>query len=106
MSRWQPGRSAAQVAPVDAPFSKKDGHRVGDGRKAAKTLTQAVQQAEAARDDARAVLEEMRGLAREVRDMLLETRARVRRAVWTVAACAAAMLGGFLWALTSMGVPL
>lgn len=96
MSRWQPGRSAAQVAPVDAPFSKKDGHRVGDGRKAAKTLTQAVKEAEAARD-------EMRDLAREARDMQQDVRARVRRAVWTVATCAAATVGSFLCALARIG---
>lgn len=103
MSRWQPGRSAAQVAPVDAPFSKKDGHRVGDGRKAAKTLTQAVQQAEAARDDARAALEEMRGLAREARDLQLDVRARVRRAVWTVAAVMAVSVGSVFCALARIG---
>lgn len=103
MSRWQPGRSAAQVAPVDAPFSKKDGHRVGDGRKAAKTLTQAVQQAEAARDDARAALDEMRYLAREARDMQLDVRARVRRAVWTVAAVMAVSVGSVFFALARIG---
>ena len=99
MSRWPHGKPAEQVV---MPFSRNDGHRVGDGRKAAKTLTQAVKEAEAARDDARAALDEMRGVAREARDMQLDVRARVRRAVWTVAACAAAV-GSFLYALARLG---
>lgn len=103
MSRWTPGKPIDQVMQVREPFSKKDGHRVGDGRKATKTLTQAVKEAQAARDDARAALVEMRELAREVRDMQLDVRARVRRAVWTVAACAAAAVGSFLCALARIG---
>lgn len=103
MSRWTPGKPMEQVMQVREPFSRKDGHKVGNGRKTAKTLTQAVQQAEAARDDARAALDEMRELAREARDLHLDVRARVRRAVWTVAACAAATVGSFLYALSRIG---
>ena len=103
MSRWTPGKPLDQVMQVRMPFSGKDGHKVGNGRKAEKTLTAAVKEAEAARDDARAVLDEMRVLARVMRDLNTETRARVRRAVWTVAACAAASVGSFLYALARIG---
>lgn len=103
MSRWTPGKPMDQVMQVRMPFSNNDGHRVGNGRKAEKTLTAAVKEAEAARDDARAALEEMRGLAREVRDMQMNVQARIRRAVWTVAACAAATVGSFLYALARIG---
>lgn len=103
MSRWTPNKPMEQVMQVREPFSRKDGHRVGDGRKAAKTLTQAVQQAEAARDDARAALDEMRYLAREARDMQADVRARVRRAVWTVAAVMAVSVGSVFYALARIG---
>lgn len=103
MSRWQPGRSAAQVAPVDAPFSKKDGHRVGNGKAAGKSLTQAVKEAEGSAAKCNEALVEMRGLAREARDMQADVRARVRRAVWTVAVCSAATVGSFLYALARLG---
>lgn len=103
MSRWQPGRSAAQVAPVDAPFSKKDGHRVGNGKAAGKSLTQAVKEAEGSAAKCNEALVEMRGLARCVRDAQADIRARVRRAVWTVAVCSAATVGSFLYALARIG---
>lgn len=103
MSRWQPGRSAAQVAPVDAPFSKKDGHRVGNGKAAGKSLTQAVKEAEGSAAKCNEALVEMRGLARCVRDAQADIRARVRRAVWTVAVCSAATVGSFLYALARLG---
>ena len=103
MSRRTPGKPLDQVMQVREPFSRKDGHKVGNGRTAEKTLTSAVKEAEAARNDARAVLDEMRGLARVMRDLNVETRARVRRAVWTVAACAAATVGSFLYALARIG---
>lgn len=103
MSRWQPGRSAAQVAPVDAPFSRKDGHRVGNGKAAGKSLTQAVKEAEGSAAKCNEALVEMRGLARCVRDAQADIRARVRRAVWTVAVCSAATVGSFLYALARLG---
>lgn len=103
MSRWQPGRSAAQVAPVDAPFSRKDGHRVGNGKAAGKSLTQAVKEAEGSAAKCNEALVEMRGLARCVRDAQADIRARVRRAVWTVAVCSAATVGSFLYALARIG---
>lgn len=103
MSRWTPNKPMEQVMQVREPFSRKDGHRVGNGKAAGKSLTQAVKEAEAARDDARAALVEMRGLARSVRDAQADIRARVRRAVWTVAACAAAAVGSFLYALARLG---
>lgn len=90
MSRWTPNKPMEQVTQVNMPFSRKDGHRVGDGRKAA-------------RDDARAALEEMRNLAREARDAQADIRARVRGAVWTVAVCSAATVGSFLYALARIG---
>lgn len=100
MSRWTHGKPAEQVV---MPFSRNDGHRVGDGRKATKTLTQAVKEAEASAAKCNEALVEMRELAREVRDMQLDVRARVRRAVWTVTACAAAAVGSFLCALARLG---
>lgn len=103
MSRWTPNKPMEQVMQVREPFSRKDGHRVGNGKAAGKSLTQAVKEAEAARDDARAALVEMRGLAREARDMQADVRARVRRAVWTVAVCSAATVGSFLYALARIG---
>lgn len=103
MSRWTPNKPMEQVMQVREPFSRKGGHRVGNGKAAGKSLTQAVKEAEAARDDARAALVEMRGLARCVRDMQADIRARVRCAVWTVAACAAAAVGSFLYALARLG---
>lgn len=103
MSRRKPGKPIEQSMQVNVPFSRKDGHNVGNGKAAGKSLTQAVKEAEAARDDARAALDEMRGLAREVRDMQLDVRARVRRAVWTVATCAVASVGSFLYALARVG---
>lgn len=103
MSRWTPNKPMEQVMQVREPFSRKDGHRVGNGKAAGKSLTQAVKEAEAARDDARAALVEMRGLAREARDMQADIRARVRRAVWTVAVCSAATVGSFLYALARIG---
>lgn len=103
MSRWTPNKPMEQVMQVREPFSRKGGHRVGNGKAAGKSLTQAVKEAEAARDDARAALVEMRGLARSVRDAQADIRARVRRAVWTVAACAAAAVGSFLYALARLG---
>lgn len=99
MSRWTPNKPMEQVMQVREPFSRKGGHRVGNG----KSLTQAVKEAEAARDDARAALVEMRGLARCVRDAQADIRARVRRAVWTVAVCSAATVGSFLYALARLG---
>lgn len=103
MSRWTPNKPIEQVMQVNMPFSRKDGHRVGNGKAAGKSLTQAVKEAEAARDDARAALVEMRGLARSVRDAQADIRARVRRAVWTVAVCSAATVGSFLYALARLG---
>lgn len=103
MSRWTPNKPIEQVMQVREPFSRKDGHRVGNGKAAGKSLTQAVKEAEAARDDARAALVEMRGLARSVRDAQADIRARVRRAVWTVAVCSAATVGSFLYALARLG---
>lgn len=103
MSRWTPNKPMEQVMQVREPFSRKDGHRVGNGKAAGKSLTQAVKEAEAARDDARAALVEMRGLARSVRDAQADIRARVRRAVWTVAVCSAATVGSFLYALARLG---
>lgn len=103
MSRWTPNKPMEQVMQVREPFSRKGGHRVGNGKAAGKSLTQAVKEAEAARDDARAALVEMRGLARSVRDAQADIRARVRCAVWTVAACAAATVGSFLYALARLG---
>lgn len=103
MSRWTPNKPMEQVMQVREPFSRKGGHRVGNGKAAGKSLTQAVKEAEAARDDARAALVEMRGLARSVRDAQADIRARVRRAVWTVAVCSAATAGSFLYALARLG---
>lgn len=103
MSRWTPNKPMEQVMQVREPFSRKGGHRVGNGKAAGKSLTQAVKEAEAARDDARAALVEMRGLARSVRDAQADVRARVRRAVWTVAVCSAATVGSFLYALARLG---
>lgn len=103
MSRWTPNKPMEQVMQVREPFSRKDGHRVGNGKAAGKSLTRAVKEAEAARDDARAALVEMRGLARSVRDAQADIRARVRRAVWTVAVCSAATVGSFLYALARLG---
>lgn len=100
MSRWTHGKPAEQVV---MPFSRNDGHRVGNGKAAGKSLTQAVKEAEAARDDARAALVEMRELARSVRDMQADIRARIRRAVWTVGAVCAATVGSFLYALARLG---
>lgn len=103
MSRWTPNKPMEQVMQVREPFSRKGGHRVGDGRKAAKTLTQAVKEAEGSAAKCNEALVEMRGLARCVRDAQADIRARVRRAVWTVAACAAAAVGSFLYALARLG---
>lgn len=103
MSRWTPNKPMEQVMQVREPFSRKGGHRVGNGKAAGKSLTQAVKEAEAARDDARAALVEMRGLARSVRDAQADIRARVRRAVWTVTVCSAATVGSFLYALARLG---
>lgn len=86
MSRWTPNKPLEQVMQVREPFSRKGGHRVGNGKAAGKSLTQAVKEAEAARDDAQA-----------------DIRARVRRAVWTVAVCSAATVGSFLYALARLG---
>lgn len=103
MSRWTPNKPIEQVMQVREPFSRKGGHRVGNGKAAGKSLTQAVKEAEAARDDARAALVEMRGLARCGRDAQADIRARVRCAVWTVAVCSAATVGSFLYALARLG---
>lgn len=100
MSRWMHGKPAEQVV---MPFSRNDGHRVGNGKAAGKSLTQAVKEAVTARDDARAALVEMRELARSVRDAHAAIRARARRDIWTVAACAAATVGSFLYALARIG---
>ena len=103
MSRWTPGKPLDQVMQVRMPFSGKDGHKVGNGKKAEKTLTAAVKEAQGAAGECKAVLDEMRGLGRVMRDLNVETRARVRRAVWTVAACAGASVGSFLYALARIG---
>lgn len=73
MSRWTPNKPLEQVMQVREPFSRKGGHRVGNGKAAGKSLTQA------------------------------DIRARVRRAVWTVAVCSAATVGSFLYALARLG---
>ena len=100
MSRWTHGKPAEQVV---MPFSRNDGHRVGNGKAAGKSLTQAVKEAEGSAAKCNEALVEMRELARSVRDVQADIRARVRRAVWTVAACAAAAVGSFLYALARLG---
>lgn len=103
MSRWTPNKPMEQVMQVREPFSRKGGHRVGNGKAAGKSLTQAVKEAEGSAAKCNEALVEMRGLARCVRDAQADIRARVRRAVWTVAACAAATVGSFLYALARLG---
>lgn len=101
MSRWTPGKPLEQSMQVNVPFSRKDGHKVGNGKAAGKSLTQAVKEAQEAERGSKSALEEMRGLARETRDMLLETRARTRRMAWTFWTLAAVVLasiyGVALW---------
>lgn len=97
MSRWTPGKPMEQVMQVREPFSRKDGHRVGNGRKAEKTLTAAVKEAEAARDAARAELEEMRGLARVIRERMDASDRTAARCVWTFSVLAAVVLAAVFW---------
>lgn len=97
MSRWTPGKPIDQVMQVREPFSRKDGHRVGNGRKAEKTLTQAVKEAEAARDAARAELEEMRGLARVIRERMDASDRTAARCVWVFSVLAAVVLASVFW---------
>lgn len=97
MSRWTPGKPIDQVMQVREPFSRKDGHRVGNGRKAEKTLTAAVKEAEAARDAARAELEEMRGLARVIRERMDASDRTAARCVWVFSVLAAVVLACVFW---------
>lgn len=97
MSRWTPGKPIDQVMQVREPFSRKDGHKVGNGRKTEKTLTAAVKEAEAARDAARAELEEMRGLARLIRERMDASDRTAARCVWVFSVLAAVVLAAVFW---------
>lgn len=97
MSRWTPGKPLEQSMQVNVPFSRKDGHKVGNGRKAEKTLTAAVKEAEAARDAARAELEEMRGLARVIRERMDASDRTSGRCVWVFSVLAAVVLAAVFW---------
>lgn len=104
MSRWTPGKPIEQSMQVNVPFSRKDGHKVGNGRKAEKTLTAAVKEAEAARDAARdaagackAELEEMEGLARVIRERMDASDRTAARCVWVFSVLAAAVLAAVFW---------
>lgn len=97
MSKWTPGKPIEQSMQVNVPFSRKDGHRVGNGRKAEKTLTQAVKEAEAARDAARAELAEMRGLARVIRERMDASDRTAARCVWVFSVLAAVVLACVFW---------
>ena len=97
MSRWIPGKPIEQSMQVNVPFSRKDGHKVGNGRKAEKTLTAAVKEAEAARDAARAELAEMKGLARVIRERMDASDRTAARCVWVFSVLAAVVLAAVFW---------
>lgn len=97
---------------VNEPYSRNDGHKVGDGTKAGKSLTSLVKKAEAeraaaeeARQQCAQELESMRGLAREVRDMQMDIQRRVRRAVWVIATIAVLMVTAIFWAVFKLVPP-
>lgn len=103
MSKWTPGKPLEQSMQVNVPFSRKDGHKVGNGKAAGKSLTQAVKEAQEAERGSRSALEEMRGLARETRDMQADVRARVRRMAWTFWTLAVVTVGSIFYALARIG---
>lgn len=61
MSRWTPNKPIEQVMQVNMPFSRKDGHRVGNGKAAANA-------ARAAEAGAKEALEECKKVAKDERE--------------------------------------
>lgn len=97
MSKWTPGKPIEQSMQVNVPFSRKDGHKVGNGRKTEKTLTAAVKEAQGAAGECKAVLDEMRGLARVIRERMDASDRTAARCVWVFSVLAAVVLAAVFW---------